>query len=55
MMINNISQLNEFVEKNRVKNTGSIIPALIKSKELVSAKVAKLLESPQSVSKRLYL
>lgn len=42
-MIANTNQLNEFIEKNRVKNTRSIIPMLVERGELVSANIANLI------------
>lgn len=43
MMINSTLQLNEFMEKNRVKNTAAIIPMLVEKKELITPQVAKLI------------
>lgn len=54
MMINNLKQLNDFVEKSGVKSENHIIPKLIESGEIVSAEIAKLLKQPYGDSKRFY-
>lgn len=54
MMINNLKQLNDFVEKSGVKSENHIIPKLIESGEIVSAEIARVITSRDSRGIRIF-
>ena len=52
MMIQNTSQLNDFAKKAGVKSREQLLPELIKSKELITPQLAKLI-APEQFSPHL--